>query len=129
MFHVLLAAAVYFALPGVGTDDHGRVIELSHGAVTVIYKFCPHRRGNCYNGSDPVDVVQLADGSLFGATRRGGPRDRGVLFQLTPSKDGRWKYSQLWYFCESWNCDDGGNPRGSLKIAKNGDIIGFNTYG
>jgi len=48
---------------------------------TVLYTFC--QLAGCKDGASPVGVI-AAGNSLFGVTQRGGNKNDGVVFELTP---------------------------------------------
>ncbi len=55
----------------------------SSGQETVLYSFCS--LANCTDGDEPLgSLYEDAAGNLFGTTKRGGPNDMGVVFEITP---------------------------------------------
>ena len=80
-----------------GTTFLGGVFELKPSGnawqESVLYSF------NGYDGSGPrADVVFDSAGNLYGTTGVGGKVDAGVVFELTPSSDGRWTETVLHSF-------------------------------
>jgi hypothetical protein len=49
---------------------------------TVLYTFC--QQPSCTDGAVPVGVILGNNGALFGVTQRGGRKNDGVVFELTP---------------------------------------------
>jgi uncharacterized repeat protein (TIGR03803 family) len=49
---------------------------------TVLYTFC--QQAACTDGAAPVGVILGNTGTLFGVTQRGGNKNDGVVFELTP---------------------------------------------
>jgi uncharacterized repeat protein (TIGR03803 family) len=48
---------------------------------SVLYTFC--QQAGCTDGATPIGVIPVG-GSLFGVTERGGKKNDGVVFELTP---------------------------------------------
>jgi uncharacterized repeat protein (TIGR03803 family) len=48
---------------------------------SVLYTFC--QQAGCKDGATPIGVISVG-GSLFGVTQRGGNKNDGVVFELTP---------------------------------------------
>jgi uncharacterized repeat protein (TIGR03803 family) len=68
------------------------------------------------------------DGSLFGTTSGGGPRQGGTVFRLTPPADpgGAWTHSVIFAFTGG---ADGGSPEGGVKMDPQGRLWGTTNVG
>lgn len=90
---------------------------------TVIYSF---RSGT--SGSGPGGgVVQDKAGNLYGTTIYGGSPncDCGVVYKLSPKKNGKWKYTVLHTFVGS----DGAQPDANLILDSKGNLYGTAATG
>jgi uncharacterized repeat protein (TIGR03803 family) len=62
-------------------------------------------------------------GNLYGAAGGGGPNNAwGTVFQLAPSRAGKWNYNLLHDFSD-WH-QDGGSPNGGLAFDQAGNLYG-----
>lgn len=114
-----------------GGDSYGVVFELTQSgggwSEQVLYAFSGGSDGSAPVGS----VVFDSAGNLYGATEYGGTGTAcnratcGVIFELTPSSNGRWTESVLHQF----NQTDGQYPVGSLVIDQNGSLYGTTISG
>lgn len=96
---------------------------------SVIYSF----KGNT-DGGLPSVLIFDNEGNIYGAGADGGILDNcwsgygpigcGVVFQLSPQSDDKWKETVLYAFTDG---SDGGQPEGGLVI-DNGNLYGT-TYG
>jgi hypothetical protein len=68
-------------------------------------------------------VMQAADGKLYGALKRGGQNNLGVLFEYDLSVQ---QYKKRWEFV---SYDEGADPIGALKQADNGKLYGVTSRG
>jgi uncharacterized repeat protein (TIGR03803 family) len=94
----------------------------------VLYRFCEER--GCTDGALPyADVTFDKKGAMYGTTYEGGVKNGGVVFKLTPRKDGLYKESVLYSFCPQAGCEDGSNPRSKLILDSSGAIYGTTLYG
>ncbi|HWY54435.1 MAG TPA: choice-of-anchor tandem repeat GloVer-containing protein [Terriglobales bacterium] len=122
-----------FGGPYGGAHGNGIVFQLSPKAggggwkMTVIYDF----PGYCSIGCEPYGQLALdRSGSLYGtngggnATCSGGAYYCGMIYKLTPQKDGTWKYSSVYKF----HGPDGFGPLGVTLDGK-GHIFGATTWG
>ncbi|HTT97725.1 MAG TPA: choice-of-anchor tandem repeat GloVer-containing protein [Rhizomicrobium sp.] len=77
--------------------------------------------GQAYDGVSP----------LYGMTENGGSNSSGVVYELTPPKPGRKKWSErvIYSFCQISDCADGTQPVGNLVMDANGDLFGGTTDG
>src|SRR5262249_45378057 len=75
------------------------------------------------NGAFPIAGLTWGnDGYFYGVTTRGGLDDRGTVFRISPNG----VYTNLYSFTGG---DDGGNPRGELFLAADGNFYGTTTDG
>lgn len=110
---------------GGANNGSGTVFELSPtGKLTTIYNFCAQT--NCADGINPNSgLVQGIDGNFYGTTARGGAKNLGTVFVITPAG----QFSTLYSFCSETNCDDGSSPYSGLVLATNGNLYGTTDYG
>jgi uncharacterized repeat protein (TIGR03803 family) len=72
------------------------------------------------NGANPApNLIQGADGNLYGTTPGGGANGSGELFKLTPSGN----LTVLYSFCPEAGCTDGKGPNG-LTLGSDGNLYG-----
>jgi uncharacterized repeat protein (TIGR03803 family) len=90
------------------------------------------------DGSYPTSVLLLdTRGNLYGTTEGGGNFQQecltagcGVVFELSPQSDGRWKAATLYMFCPQPGCGDGSLPRqGPLLMDSSGNLYGTTATG
>jgi uncharacterized repeat protein (TIGR03803 family) len=103
-----------------GATGAGVVYKLTaSGAYTVLYNFCSYGNGPCPGGSGPTNIVQDANGNLFGTTQFGGSSETGdnagygVVFEITPTN----QYVVL----QSFNITQG-PALGGLMFANDGNL-------
>src|ERR1039458_5494955 len=89
-----------------GTNGEGAVFKISPGGtLTTLYSFCSQT--NCTDGSAPdAELVQAANGDLYGTTQYGGTNGGGTVFKITPGGT----LTTLYSFCSQTNCTDGSAP-------------------
>lgn len=93
-----------------------------------LYRFCEER--GCADGALPyADVTVDKGGALYGTTYEGGTNNSGVVFKLTPKRDGSYKESVLYSFCPQAGCEDGSYPRSDVIRDATGAIYGTTLYG
>lgn len=108
-------------------SDCGTVFELSPGSgsqwtETVLYNFCS--QPECADGNTPHGgLIVDSSGNLYGTTTFGGTSTEGIVFELSPSKDGQWVYSTIFDFPQS-----GGRPLAGLAQDKAGNLYGTAPY-
>ena len=103
----------------------------------VLYNFCSLT--NCTDGASPMaGLIFDAAGNLYGTTAYGGGRKYcsenldgscGVVFELTPKANGRWKEKVLYHFKGSKVGADGGNPMAGLIFDQVGNLYGTTSAG
>jgi uncharacterized repeat protein (TIGR03803 family) len=89
---------------------------------------CPalHGFGEGQDGSLPTGgVIFDGAGNLYGTTGAGGAYGEGVVFELSPQSDGRWKYKLLHVF----NGYDGAEPVADLTLGPDGKLYGTTATG
>jgi len=94
-----------------------------------IYSFCPTE--HCSGGAYPfAGLVRDSLGNFYGVTARGGDRDNGTVFELSPAgkKGGKWRYRRLYSFCPI-DCRDGQSPQKPLIIDSAGNLYGVTAGG
>ena len=82
-------------------------------------------------GFDPASSLVLdASGNLYGTSQAGGSSNCssgcGVVFELTPSANGRWKEKVLYTFQGG---TDGGGPAGNVLFDALGNLYGTTEWG
>jgi uncharacterized repeat protein (TIGR03803 family) len=132
-------AGKLYAPTGTGAYDNGAVGELSPSpsgwTYNALYSFCA--QPNCSDGSTPsATFVFDARGNLYGTTLYGGNRPPtckvdsegcGVVFELTPNRDGTWSYHLIHAFASFAN--DAEVALGSLLVDRNGSLYGTAPLG
>jgi uncharacterized repeat protein (TIGR03803 family) len=94
----------------------------------LLYRFCTEP--GCADGALPyADVTFDKRWAMYGTTYEGGANNSGVVFKLTPQKNGSYKESVLYNFCPQVGCEDGSNPRSTLILESSGAIYGTTLYG
>src|ERR1039457_6042894 len=103
----------------------GTVFKITpSGTLMTLYNFCP--RSGCPDGLHPsAELVQAANGDLYGTTSEGGANGLGTVFKITPSGT----LTTLYSFCsQGFPCTDGYGPSGLVQ-ATNGDFYGTTGFG
>jgi uncharacterized repeat protein (TIGR03803 family) len=104
-----------------GTGGCGTVFKLSRTTAGVWTKSAVYELAGGKNGSYPLTgLLADASGNLYGATDWGGVDNNGVVFELSPTSTGGWKYTILHTFQGS----DGGLPEGKLIFDTAGNLYG-----
>jgi uncharacterized repeat protein (TIGR03803 family) len=91
--------------------------------VTPLYKF-----GNAAptRGENPRgDLAAASNGTLYGATERGGPTDVGTIFQLARDAKGIWRHTRLFAFAAA----KGVLPQSGVVLGSDGALYGTTTLG
>jgi uncharacterized repeat protein (TIGR03803 family) len=114
-----------------GAYHQGTIFKLTQqpgGSWTesILYSFCPNFNQNCPDGTGPSPgLVFDSAGNLYGTTQNGGAyAESGVVFELSPQKDGTWTETVLHSF---GNGSDGAEPEAGLTFDKAGNLYGT-TY-
>jgi len=122
--------------PGCGGVGCGTVFLIppattSKWILRVLHNF----RDDGKDGRHPfAGVIFDAAGNLYGTTVY-GPKSEyfyygsGIVFQLSPSKNGRWSEKVLYAFCSLSECADGNNPYAGLTFDAAGNLYGTTLYG
>lgn len=104
----------------------GTIYKLSRQAngqwkETILFNF-----SNGATGSNPLGGVVLDKaGNLYGTTAYGGSDGAGVVYRLSPNKNGTWTYKVL----HSFDNYDGYFPTGDLTIGPDGNLYGTTETG
>jgi uncharacterized repeat protein (TIGR03803 family) len=71
-----------------GTQNRGTLYQLTPaGALSTMHSFCTQRH-RCTDGAYPSGgLLQATDGTLYGTTTKGGPRQAGTVFSLSLAAD------------------------------------------
>ena len=96
----------------------GTVFRISHGVVSVIYRFSGYPNDG---GLATTGLIEGTDGNLYGATGRGGAHDSGTLYQINTSG----QYKLLYSFVDAI----GKSPATSLMQHTNGKFYGTTSFG
>jgi uncharacterized repeat protein (TIGR03803 family) len=106
---------------GGANGDYGRIFKITpSGKLTKLYDFAGT------NGACPTaDLMQAADGKLYGITYHGGAHGFGTVFKITLSG----KLTTLYNFCSQENCRDGAQPAESLAQTSKGNFYGTTSVG
>jgi uncharacterized repeat protein (TIGR03803 family) len=115
---------LYGTTSGGGTKDSGTIFKITPaGELTTLYSFCT--KPDCADGSNPVaELTQGVDGSLYGMTSQGG-KGSGTVFNINSSG----VLTTIYTFCSKVQCTDGGNPKGGLIQAADGNFYGTTFSG
>lgn len=112
-----------------GPGNYGTIFEITAaGAMTTLYTFCS--QPSCTDGDAPgANMVQGANGNLYGTTEYGGPHGGGTVFEITAAG----KLTTLYTFCKtedsSGNCPDGRFPVAGLSQGTDGNFYGTTSLG
>ena len=95
----------------------GAIFKMTpQGDITIL-----HQLNGTPDGQYPFgELIKGADGDFYGLTSSGGANSYGTIFKITPAGD----FTVLKSFAVT---ADGGNPRGHLTLAKDGNFYGI-TY-
>ena len=126
-----------------GLANSGTVFELSptggrkEWRVATLHDFCT--KGNCPDGQNPFGGLTYAgaasgqpyDGTspLYGITEVGGAANSGVVYEVSPSGNGKWSETVLYNFCSQPGCTDGAYPYGALILDTSGNLYGVTLQG
>lgn len=92
-------------------------------AIRVLYNFCS--QANCADGVSANGIIQDQAGNLYGTTFQGGNQNnRGVIFKMTPNRNGSYTYAVLYDFCALENCTDGAYPFSTPIMDTSGNLYG-----
>jgi len=97
----------------------------------VVFQLTPRSHGtwkerilHTFSGKDGnfplAGLIFDQTGSLYGTTNGGGRDNLGVVFQLTPNSDGRWRESVL----HAFRGNDGAYPEAGLVFDQQGNLYG-----
>jgi uncharacterized repeat protein (TIGR03803 family) len=95
------AGNLYGTAAGLLNQQNGVVFELSPSGPswteTVLYRFCYYGK-NCIDGAVPNGLVFGRAGNLYGITSSGGANGYGTVFELSPTRFGKWKEQVIYSF-------------------------------
>jgi hypothetical protein len=78
------------------------------------------------DGSNPAgELLFDSSGKLYGTASSGGLGDAGVIFELIPTRHGKWNEKVL----HTFSGRDGAYPSGKLILDKAGNIYGITPFG
>jgi uncharacterized repeat protein (TIGR03803 family) len=99
------------------------VRETGHWTETILYNFVGDKKGS----GPGAGVVMDKKGNLYGTTVYGGSTlcGCGVVYKLSPSSNGKWKYTVLHTFTGS----DGAQPDANLILDSKGNLYGTTATG
>ncbi|HEY1615769.1 MAG TPA: choice-of-anchor tandem repeat GloVer-containing protein [Rhizomicrobium sp.] len=138
-----------FPFPGPTTDAKGNVYGVTSFSGSTdgvccgtVYELSPQKGGRKYRiiytfqggsyGEAPYGGLTLdAAGNLYGTTTQGG-RDigTGLVYELSPTKDGKWKKADLHKFVKPYAPTyDGALPSSYLVFDKIGNLYGTTQLG
>jgi uncharacterized repeat protein (TIGR03803 family) len=106
-----------------GAYNYGTVFKITpSGTLTALHSF----NDNGSDGAYPyAGLVDGTDGSMYGTTARGGAKNEGTVFKITP----RGTLTRLYSFCEKSDCKDGSFPLAGLAHGTDGYFYGTTFYG
>ena len=73
---------VFGAASSGGATYGGTIFEFNSGGLQTLYSFCPAK--GCADGNQPAGLVEDANGNLYGVAYKGGHKNKGTLFELSP---------------------------------------------
>jgi uncharacterized repeat protein (TIGR03803 family) len=128
------AAGNLYGTAGGGADELGVVFELAPMSGGKWKESILHTFTGGSDGGYPFDAVTLdASGNVYGTASYGGLsgcnagyQGCGTVFKLTPTSDGKWKYSVLHSFTGG---KDGGNPYCNVIFDPAGNLYGTSMTG
>jgi uncharacterized repeat protein (TIGR03803 family) len=104
-----------------------------HGDYARIHVFCSET--NCDDGAKPESSLLVdSNGNLYGTAYAGGTgncggESCGTLFEMTPKKDGGYRFSVLHEFCSEASCADGVLPMAGVVMDVKGRLYGTTSNG
>jgi uncharacterized repeat protein (TIGR03803 family) len=108
---------------GATVNEAGTVFRITPGgALTIIYSFS----GDADGFGPAAGLAQGTDGNFYGTTINGGANNAGTIYKISPSGT----LTTLYNFCsQTPNCQDGGETRGALIQASDGNLYGTTFQG
>jgi uncharacterized repeat protein (TIGR03803 family) len=108
-----------------GASANGAIFKLTPGSSnwteSVIHSF-----SGGYDGTHPYgDLILDTTGNLYGTAYQGGHQGYGIVFQLQPNSNGRWKEKLLHGFANT----PAGNPVAGLVMDTAGNLYGTTMLG
>ena len=115
---------LYALVSSGGANGVGTIIEydIPSGTITFKYDFV-----SATDGSTPMgDLVEAADGMLYGMTSKGGANSKGTLFSFNPTTHA---FTTQQSFTGTTGVTSGSAPAGSLARASDGFLYGLTGTG
>ncbi|HEY1614476.1 MAG TPA: choice-of-anchor tandem repeat GloVer-containing protein [Rhizomicrobium sp.] len=117
-----------------GANGYGTVFELTFTAanetrLSTLFSFdCTSE--SCPDGGNPSEGLYIdAAGNLFG-TSAFGANSAGTVFELSYDDSTKsWVHTDIYDFCESTGCPDGGSPSSRLVADASGNLYGTTFVG
>lgn len=112
-----------------GSHGYGTVFKLTRSngwQETILYNFPSGTNAGVYLYSNPSNLIFDAAGNLYGESGYGGSAGFGMVFELTPSSDGKWSEKTLFNFTSS---STGIYPIGGLIFDAEGNLYGTTDNG
>jgi uncharacterized repeat protein (TIGR03803 family) len=94
----------------------------SHWTYTELYQFTGYQ-----GGAEPTGLILDSAGNLYGELSVGGPNGNGLVFELSPTTSGPWKFTVVYAFSALGN--DGALPIGGLVFDQAGNLYGATAMG
>lgn len=116
----------------------GTVFELTRKGDGTWTKSTLHTFDGGQGGGVPVGTLAIdARRNLYGVTEQGGtgPCDSvlgggcGVIYRLSPQRDGSWVFSVLYSFSQPFTVDDGEYPSAGVVLDQAGNLYGTTEFG
>lgn len=122
------AGNLYGTTGGGGAHGSGTVFELAPTTSGAWHKTILHSFNSSSNdGNFPTaGLVRDASGNLYGTTFKGGTYGRGMVFELSPTGTGGWRYTAMHEFNSG---DDGQYPYDGLILDASGSLYGTTEDG
>jgi uncharacterized repeat protein (TIGR03803 family) len=111
---------------GTSNPQGGSLFKITpSGQFTLLHTFRPGVNKDFPGGTQPGEMVEGADGNLYGTSVFGGTHSDGVLFRIAKNGTG---FKVLHTFCSAAGCADGSNPVG-VTAASDGNVYGVTATG
>ena len=102
----------------------GTIFKVSPGGeFTLLHTFCSD--ASCSDGQYPRGLLLGRDGNFYGTTESGGANAAGTLFRMSPGGE----ITEVYSFCSSTACADGGGPFLPPVQATDGNFYGTTAGG
>jgi uncharacterized repeat protein (TIGR03803 family) len=89
-----------------------------------------HSFGSAGDGISPSSGVTFDNkGNLYGTTDAGGTYGYGIVYELSPQKNGTWAEAILHSFANTKSLTDGSEPSGGVSVDSQGNLYGTTIFG